>query len=108
MKNDILKALALRAKNRLIRNTVEEDDKPNRSDFCIKIIKSGDQVFYDKVKNLLSKEENLLNPIKVLMDESLYSRMSAVEKEKYLLETAEKFARYKSMIEGEKELKVVY
>ncbi len=108
MKNDILKALALRAKNRLIHNTIEEDDKSNRNEFCIKIIKSGDQVFYDKVKTLLSKEENVLNPIKALMDEGLYSRMSAVEKEKYLLDTAEKFARYKTMIECEKELKVVY
>lgn len=108
MKNDILKTLALRAKNRLIHKTDSEGSAPLKNDFRIKIIKSGDQVFYDRVKDLLARDEDVCNPIKELMDERLYSTMSAGEKEKYVLETAEKFARVRSMIEGEKELKVVY
>ena len=107
MKNDILKTLALRAKNRLIQKTSAEATAP-KSDFCIKIIKSGDEVFYDKVKDILGREDQVLNPIKELMDEHLYSSMSTVEREKYLLETVDKFTKAKSRLEYEKELRVVY
>lgn len=108
MKNDMLKTLALRAKNRLICKNNGGKVVPEKNDFRIKIIKSGDEVFYDKVKTLLEREESVLNPIKELMDERAYSNMSTMEREKYLLETVDKFTRVKSRIEYEKELKVVY
>ncbi len=108
MKNDMLKTLALRAKNRLICKNNSGKPIPEKNDFRIKIIKSGDEVFYDKVKTLLEREESVLNPIKELMDERAYSNMSTMEREKYLLETVDKFTRVKSKIEYEKELKVVY
>lgn len=106
MKNDILKALALRAKNRLIQKGNPESEKTR--DYRIKIIKSGDEVFYDKVKALLERDEDVLNPIKELMDEKIYSSMTLMQKERYLLQTVEKYQKFKTLIEDEKALKVVY
>ena len=106
MKNDVLKALALRAKNRLIQKGNPESERTK--DYRIKIIKSGDEVFYDKVKALLERDEDVLNPIKELMDEKIYSSMTLMQKERYLLQTVEKYQKVKSLIEDEKALKVVY
>lgn len=106
MKNDLLKTLALRAKNRLIQKGNPESVKAK--DYRIKIIKSGDEVFYDKVKALLERDEDILNPIKELMDEKIYSSMSLMQRERYLLQTVEKYQKVKSLIEDEKALKVVY
>lgn len=105
MRNDILKQLALKAKNRLIHNT---DDKQEEKDLRIKVISSNDDIFYNKVKHILEDNIDTINPIKTLMDESLMSNMSNVEKEKYLLETVEKYQRIKNLIECEKRVKLVY
>ncbi len=109
MKSDILKQLALKAKNRLI-NKSTNDDKIGlkESDYRIKIIKSGDEQFYDKVKNLLERDEDILNPIKELMDEAVLNKMTSGEKEKYLLETVDKYTKFRNIIEYEKQINYGY
>lgn len=106
MKNDVLKTLALKAKNRLIHKT--NVDNNFMQDYRIKIIKSGDDVFYDKVKALLEKDVDVINPIKELMDEQLMQGMNSVQKEKYLFQTIEKYQKARSLLEDEKQLKLVY
>ena len=106
MKNDILKELALKAKNRLIHKDMKgEGDK---KDYRIKIIKSGDDAFYNKVKNLLGREEEILNPIKFLMDDGLLSEMSDGEREKYLFETVDKYNKFKAQIEDQNQVGYSY
>ena len=108
MKSDILKQLALKAKNRLINKTNEDKKEQKENDFRIKIIKSGDDSFYAKVKDLLERDEDVLNPIKELMDEAKLSRMSSGEKEKYLLETVDKYTKFRNLIEYEKQVNYGY
>lgn len=102
MSNDLLKALALKAKNRLIKK--EKSDSP----FKITIISNNDDVFYAKVKAMLERDMDVVNPIKELMDEGAMHKMSVAQREMYLLQTVEKYNKFKSLVESEKELKVVY
>lgn len=105
MKDDLLKSLALKAKNRLINKREKESLK---EDFSIKIIKSEDEDFYYRVKSLLESEQDLINPIKMLMDEKRMADMSNAEKDKYLFQTIEKYTKFRNIIQCEKDLKLVY
>lgn len=97
MKSDALKNLAIRAKNRLLnknlRNTYSNAD--------IKIIDNNDQAFYERVKNILSQEENICNPLKHLMDDSKLLSLDANGRERYLLQTIEKYRNARAQIEKE-------
>ncbi len=97
MKNDILKALATKAKNRLINKNLRN----TYSNIDIKIISENDEAFYNKVKEIVNEEEFVYNPIKRLMDEDKMSRMTPREKEKYLLETIEKYQAARRKIYAE-------
>lgn len=48
MKSDLLKALALKAKNRLINRNAKETNKTS----SVKIITDNDEEFYQKVKSV--------------------------------------------------------
>ncbi len=97
MKSDLLKALALKAKNRLINK-----NNKNRQDMAtVKVIDENDQVFYQKVKNLLNSDTYSLNPMKFLMDENKLMKLDSLGKEKYLFETIDKYNRIKNIIERE-------
>ena len=108
MKNDVLKTLALRAKNRLIHKNDPTSAYLGAADMRIKIIKSGDEVFYDKVKALLERDEDITNPLKELMDESLLSTMTTGQRERYLFQTIDKYQKLRGEWEEEKQLKLVY
>ena len=87
MRNDILKIMANRAKNRLMNKSLK-DKYPNVS---IKIISNNDDKFYNKVKEMLNKNKNVTNPIKLLMDENKLIKMNSLQREKYLFETINKY-----------------
>ena len=87
MRNDILKILANRAKNRLMIKSLRD----TYSNASIKIINNNDDKFYNKVKEMLSEDKNITNPIKRLMDESKLIKMNSLQREKYLFETIVKY-----------------
>ena len=87
MRNDKLKTLAMRAKNRLINKSLRN----TYSNVDIKIINDNDENFYNKVKDIVNEKEFVYNPIKRLMDNDRMMKMSPRERERYLLETIEKY-----------------
>ncbi len=93
--SNMLKILAMRAKNRMI-------NKNGYTDAKIKIINSDDGEFVEKVRNILNSQDNITNPIGQLMEERVLFKLDERGREKYLLETVEKFLRAKSIIENEK------
>ncbi len=97
MKNDLLKTLAMKAKNRMINKSLRD----TYSNANIKIISTNDQAFYDKVKEIVNNDEYVLNPLQRLMDQDKMLKMDARAKERYLLETIEKYQKAKIMIENE-------
>ena len=87
MRNDILKILANRAKNRLMNKSLRD----TYSNASIKIISNNDDKFYNKVKKMLSEDKDIIDPIKRLMDESKLVKMNSFQREKYLFDTIAKY-----------------
>ena len=107
MGNRTLKNLAVNAKNRLIQKSGNVVSKmPSTTIAKFKLITNEDDAFVEKVKNLL--EENSICPIKELMDKKKYDEMSFFSKQKYLLDTLDKFKEIKNQIESENERQIVY
>lgn len=100
MKTDVLKNLALRAKNRLLNKNLRN----SYSNADIKIIDNNDQEFYQKVKDVLSQEENIYNPLKYLMDESKLLSLDDKGRERYLFQTIEKYRQARSQLERENKI----
>lgn len=100
MRSDILKVLAMKAKNRMInkglRNTYTNSN--------IKIIEENDTAFYNKVKDMMKEETDIFNPLKRLMDENKLMRLDDRGREKYLLETIEKYHKVRKQIEKENQV----
>ena len=96
MRNDILKSFALRAKKKLLG---KEKDKVTVK---FKTISTQDDAFKEKVEYLLSKDEEIFNPIHFLMDDKILKNMDEASRERYLFSTIEKFNRFKSEILEEK------
>lgn len=99
MKKEVLKALALKAKNRMIH---KKEESSVDSDIDVKVISDNDDLFFSKVRALLEDDADIINPMKYLMDESLMLRMDARGREKYLLDTIEKYHRFRKRLESEK------
>ena len=98
MKKEVLKSLALKAKNRMIHKgqSLDIDSEVN-----VKVISSDDETFERKVRALLQDDQDMVNPIKKLMDETLLLRLDARGREKYLLETVDKYHAIRKRIERE-------
>ena len=106
MKNKTLKNLAIFAKNRLIQKAGNVVGPVSSNNATFKLILNEDGAFFEKVKSLL--EENSISPIKELMDKKRYDSLSEFGKQKYLLDTIEKFQVMKRKIEMENSQKLVY
>ena len=111
MKSDLLKALALKAKNRMIhRNTIGKaygyDDALPTCE--VKLIDERDDDFYENVQRLLSSDEGVRNLIKRLMNEEKFKALDGRGQEKYLLDTIEKYLKYRKKIEEENKANLVY
>ncbi len=94
MKREVLKSLALKAKNRLIRKEEEDLDSLH-----IRVIENEDKKFYEKVCSLLKDNEDIINPIKLLMDDNVLMKLDARGRERYLLETCEKYHKCRKQFE---------
>ena len=100
MKNDLLKTLAMKAKNRMINKNLRN----TYSNTNVKIIDKYDKNFYDKVKEMMVNNEDILNPLKRLMDDNKLMNLDPRGRERYLLETIEKYQNARRMIQNEKNL----
>lgn len=92
MRNDILKNFALRAKKKLLG---KEKEKVAAK---FKTISIEDDEFKGKVEYLLSKDEEIFNPIHFLMDDKILKNMDEASKERYLFTTIDKYNRFKNKI----------
>lgn len=113
-KNNVLKKLASDAKNRLkhcnyadrlqraniIRNIAFEnhiryikESQNDKVDVTITIIDENkmQQKFESKVIELLSRNEDCINPLKELSDSKMLKDMSDTEKQRYIFELSEKY-----------------
>lgn len=100
MKSDALKNLAMRAKNRLLNKNLRN----TYSNAEIKIIDNRDENFYQKVKEVISSEETICNPLKYLMEDSKLLTLDAQGRERYLLQTIQKYKQAKEQIEKESKI----
>ncbi len=100
MKNDLLKTLAMKAKNRMINKNLRN----SYANSSVKIIDSYDKNFYDKVREIMTQDEDIFNPLKRLMDEDKLMNLDSRGRERYLLETIEKYQKARRMIQNEKNL----
>lgn len=98
MKNDILKTLAMRAKNRMINKNLRD----TYSNANIKIIPHDDEKFNQKVRELIESGEDIHNPIKKLMDEAKFMKLDERGRERYLFETIERYNEIKNKMLAEK------
>lgn len=93
MKNDVLKIIAQKAKRRLV-------GKENVVNAKIKVISNEDEDFKSKVEFLLSQESIITNPVHYLIDDRILSGMAENQREKYLLDTLDKYTSLKSKLES--------
>lgn len=98
MKNNALKMLALRAKNRMMNRSAGV----KTFDARVKIIENNDADFVEKVRGVLENDKKSINPLKYLMDEKQFMKLDVMSREKYLLEITEKYLKAKAEIEREK------
>lgn len=96
MRNDILKNFALRAKKKLLG---KEKEKVTAK---FKTISTKDDAFKEKVEFLLSKDEEIFNPIHFLMDDKILKNLDEASRERYLFTTIDKYNRFKNEILEEK------
>ena len=112
--NNILKKLAMDAKNRLRHcsyQNKEENQNIKRSiafqnhirmvmqseckspEITIKVINdyAEQEAFTNRVYELLSKNEDCINPLKELSDSKLMAVMTETERQKYIFDLAEKY-----------------
>ena len=94
MRNDILKNFALRAKKKLLGK--------EKVTAKFKTITVQDDEFKEKVEYLLSKDEEIFNPIHFLMDDKILKNMDEASRERYLFSTIDKYNRFKNEILEEK------
>lgn len=116
---DALKRMAQMAKNRL-RNKVKENNnrqlKKNDSykvlfgeivDIKSKIITKEDYNLYNKVKQMLSSDEDIFNPLARLIDYKVYNKLMPLAQERYILNLVDKYKTYKAKFEQEKLSQIV-
>lgn len=89
-----IKQLAQSARNRMMnRNCVTTSMPAKTSGIKFKVISRSDTNFAERAKEVIDSDS--LSPIKELMDMKYYLSLSESGKQKYLLDTIEKFVRYK-------------
>jgi len=97
MKNNMLKLLAMKAKNRMMNRGNSEVSLDAR----VKIINNQDEEFVERVRSVLSNDKKSMNPMKYLMDEKVLMKLDGMSRERYLLEVTEKYLKAKAIIERE-------
>lgn len=101
-----LRMLAQKAKKRLSTAgqsfEVEKTTISYLSDGGYAIVANNQKIkedpLFDKVKKLLERE-NVMNPLAELTDTKLFSKLSAVEKEKYIMDISKRFNEIKEYLQ---------
>lgn len=93
MKNNLLKRLAEKARNRMLGKNIYK----NSESVCVRAIADEDADFNLRAREVFLKSEadSSYNPIKMLMDEKVLIKLDSRGREKYLLETIEKYLKAK-------------
>ena len=108
--NDILKMLALQAKMRMKNGAYNKESQTgtkfvNRgmrmyvSNFnadyrLLALSTKEDDEILEKVKDMMKDDKNIINPIKQLVDQVKFDKMSDVEKMRYTLSVSEKYRNF--------------
>lgn len=103
MANRLLKDLAMSARNRLINRQNGDVNKRTyyNPNIKFKIISNEDIDFYEKVKNL--SDEDLVTPLKKLINDEYFSSLSRQAQERYLLQTIDKYTKFREKIRLERD-----
>ena len=112
---DALKRLAKQAKNRLGKHKYlngKGEYKVVNKDYLaeyklILINEKEDEKLYNKVCKILSENEDIINPLGKLVDKTKFSMLSERDKERYIINLADKYKIMKKRFEKEKELSQV-
>lgn len=111
-----LRDLAQRAKNRLraISTNQNEESKKEHETYshaCLAaklqyaIIQSQKQItddpLYNKIKKMLAKDLDTLNPLSQIIEHEIYDGLSNAGKEKYMFKLSKRYATIKEHILGE-------
>ena len=64
--------------------------------------KNLDDIMYEKAVSIFESDEIILNPIKRMIDDEVYSSLNDTEKQRYILDLAAKFNEFKDRYEKEK------
>ena len=105
MANSVLKQLAQKAKKRLstagqsiTKNETEKIKSAYLSQAKYAIVASKQSIeedpLFEKVKKLLAKED-VFNPLAELTDYSIFNKLSALEKEKYIMDISKRYNEIK-------------
>ena len=101
--NSELKRLAQSAKNRLKKGYWQgatEESVPSRTESEIGY--AAEEEMYAKVREMLSEDECVIDPIGRLIDRKRFRQMSYPERDRYILELAKIYARLKERYYREK------
>ena len=103
MANRLLKDLAMSARNRLINRQNSDVNKRSYYNPNIKfrIISNEDAEFYEKVKSL--SDDDMVTPLKKLINNEYFSSLSRQAQERYLLETIDKYTKFREKIRLERD-----
>ena len=104
-----LKELAQKAKNRLKLLSNEEHEKPKTySEACLSariqyaIISSQkkveDDALYNKVKRMLIKDIDIVNPLSQIIEHDIYDNLSSSQKEKYMFNLSKRYRAIKERV----------
>ncbi len=108
--NDILKMLALQAKMRMKNGAYNKKSQAGSnlvgrgmrmyvSNFSadyrlLALSTKEDDEILEKVKDMMKDDKNIINPIKQLVDQVKFDKMSDVEKMRYTLSVSEKYRNF--------------
>ena len=107
MKNQVLKKLAMNARNRLINRNADGGHLKQKQNAVyspnvrFRIISNEDSDFLARANSL--SQEDMYNPLKKLIDAALFDKLDAKGKERYLLDTIDKYAKFRDKVKAENE-----
>ena len=114
--SNTLRDLAQRAKNRLRAISTNQNDEKKKehethNHACLSaklqyaIISSEkkitDDPLYNKIKKMLAKDLDTLNPLSQIIEHDIYDGLSSAGKEKYMFKLSKRYATIKAHILGE-------
>ena len=91
-----------RFENEALKRSIENSNNiklyvAKKPEISIKIIEdSSEKEFKEKVFNLLSKNEDMINPLYQLIDKEKFDNLTEIEQERMILEISERYVNLKN------------